>query len=107
MLLNGAITQASSTALSGSTLGRARAREDGAAIETLYLAAYARPPTAGELAHWQQYLKDAPSAEAAKLEGRMRRAFRSHALGDRTPRDAALEDIFWALLVSSEFFFNH
>lgn len=107
MLLNGALTQASSTALSGSTLGRARAQEDRAAIETLYLAAYARPPDADELAHWREYLRSAKSADPSKLEGPMRRAFRSHALTDRTPRDAALEDIFWALLVSSEFFFIH
>jgi len=52
-------------------------------VENLYLRALCRPPTSEEVAHW--------TAELAQA---------------RTLREAA-EDLFWALLNSREFAFNH
>ena len=52
-------------------------------VENLYLRALCRPPTSEELAHWTAVLSQA-----------------------KTLREAA-EDLFWALLNSREFAFNH
>jgi hypothetical protein len=52
-------------------------------VENLYLRTLCRPPTSEELSHWSSELKQAAS-----------------------PREAA-EDLFWALLNSREFMFNH
>ena len=52
-------------------------------VENLYLRTLCRPPTAEELSHWSAELKQAASL-----------------------REAA-EDLFWALLNSREFAFNH
>ena len=52
-------------------------------IENLYFRTVCRPPTAEELSHWSAELKKASSQ-----------------------REAA-EDLFWALLNSREFAFNH
>ena len=52
-------------------------------VENLYMRALCRPPTAEELSHWTHELKQAASL-----------------------REAA-EDLFWALLNSREFAFNH
>jgi Protein of unknown function (DUF1553)/Protein of unknown function (DUF1549) len=53
------------------------------AVENLYMRTLCRPPTAEELSHWSAELKNAASM-----------------------REAA-EDLFWALLNSREFAFNH
>ena len=55
-------------------------------IETLYLAALTRPPRPDELARMKAYVDSGGSARASKQ---------------------ALGDLFWALLNSSEFLFNH
>ncbi len=55
-------------------------------IETMYLATVQRSPTTKELARLEKYLADG---------------------GVRHDADQALGDIFWALLNSSEFLFNH
>ena len=62
-------------------------------IETLYLAALTRRPTATELGRMTQFM-DAALAEVP---------------ADRRPmrQRQALADIFWALLNSSEFYLNH
>jgi len=52
-------------------------------VENLYLRVVCRPPSAEELSHWSAQLKQAAS-----------------------PRETA-EDLFWALLNSREFAFNH
>jgi hypothetical protein len=54
-------------------------------LEDLYLSALARYPTDGELVEMVAILKDAPADE----------------------RRAAVEDVFWAVLSSREFLFNH
>jgi hypothetical protein len=57
--------------------------EPGEVVETLYLRVLCRPPTEEELSHWTGLLK-----------------------GSSSPREAT-EDLFWALLNSREFAFNH
>jgi hypothetical protein len=57
--------------------------EPGELVETLYLRVLCRPPTEEELSHWTGVLKGASSQ-----------------------RDV-VEDLFWALLNSREFAFNH
>ena len=52
-------------------------------VENLYFRTVCRPPTAEELSHWSAELKKASS------------------------RSEAAEDLFWALLNSREFAFNH
>ena len=54
-------------------------------IEEAYLAAFARSPTAGERTRLARLLADAPAAD----------------------KRAVLEDIYWAMLSSKEFLFNH
>ncbi len=55
-------------------------------LETMYLATVQRSPTTEELASLEKYLADG---------------------GVRQDADQALGDVFWALLNSSEFLFNH
>lgn len=57
--------------------------EPGEIVENLYYRTVCRPPTAEELSHWTAELKQST-----------------------TPRETA-EDLFWALLNSREFAFNH
>jgi hypothetical protein len=52
-------------------------------VENLYYRTVCRPPTAEEVSHWSGVLKQASSLRAAA------------------------EDLFWALLNSREFAFNH
>ena len=55
-------------------------------VETLFLTALSRPPTAAELQKYSSYVE---SGGAAK------------------DRKKALADVFWALLNTKEFLFNH
>lgn len=113
MLLNGAVTSAGATALDGSTVGDAARLAGGpeASIAALYRAALSREPTPEELSHWLATVAKAPPVEASG--GRLRgggpvgRVYQRKRLDDRRPEDAVYEDIMWALLNSSEFFFIH
>jgi len=62
------------------------APNDAKAVETAYLAALTRRPTADEAAHFAAVLADA---------------------NDDRSRNQRLEDIFWTLLNSTEFTWNH
>ena len=113
MLLNGAVTSAGASALEGSTVGRAARLRGGpkATIGELYRAALSREPTAEELTHWLAFVAEASiaptTAERPRGGGPVARVYRRKRLDDRRPEDAAYEDIMWALLNSSEFFFIH
>lgn len=65
-------------------------------IREVFLLVYARPPTADELQTAQEYLA-AEEARAGKLPTR----------DQPTARQAAYEDLLWALLNTKEFLFNH
>ena len=60
--------------------------KDAAKIETLYLAALTRKPRPKELERLTKYVESG---------------------GPTKNQKAALADVFWALLNSSEFLFNH
>jgi hypothetical protein len=112
MLMNGALATAGTNALEGSTVGAAARLPGGPSIEHLVLAALSRRPTSDELARFGAYVADAslvpstPSARA-RAKGPVARVVRQKRIADATARDAAYEDVMWALLNSSEFFFIH
>jgi hypothetical protein len=72
-----------------------------------------RHPTPEEIANWKRFLDNAPAkadADSAVPQrkgdplARIDTRLRSKA---RTPRERAYEDLFWALLNSSEMAFQH
>ena len=111
-LLNGSLVQAGSSALAGTALEKVLAApgDQAARIGALYLRTLSRPPEADELFRWQEFL-DAPRQPVAIERGeprdpldRLGQRARPH---DPTAREQAFEDLFWALLNSSEFLFQH
>ena len=137
MLLNGGLTNKATTAIPGTTLSEVMAMqgEDPAKIEALYLKALSRKPTATEVTKWTDYL-NAPrqitvddSAPVAPLTRREQAQMAKPPQGKKkmsggpdpfnrlgggrskstgtTAKQQAYEDMFWALLNSSEFMFNH
>ncbi|MCU0657465.1 MAG: DUF1549 and DUF1553 domain-containing protein [Polyangiaceae bacterium] len=130
LLLNGRLTSAGSTAVPGAALGEILASEgdDASKIRALYLRTLGRPPSAAEVERWRAFLdaprevvqseSQAPPEAKGKGKGKKNLARdpltaldKNRALakkpGPRAARRQAYEDLFWALLNSSEFFFNH
>jgi len=124
MLQNGPLVSGGSSMVPGAALSRVLATPGGDApkIEALYLAALSRRPTPAEIEHWKGFL-DAPRemvaagagdeprprdrgkrGQAAEPLARAQRRLGSFAA---TAKEQAYEDLFWALLNSSEFIFNH
>ena len=137
MLLNGGLTNRGVGAIPGTALADVMAMPGGddARVESLYLRTLSRKPTAAELSRWMAFL-NAPRDEviddrpaqaqvnprALRQMNRPKQARKAAAgpdafnrlgegpraaSGSRTPRQQAYEDLFWALLNSSEFMFNH
>jgi hypothetical protein len=127
-LLNGALGAAgASAAIPGNALAQTLAASGGDAqkIESLYLRTLSRRPTTAETERWIRFLGEPreavrtdppPPADAGRGKGRGRlpgRVDLPPALSRRlharpgTAREQAYEDLLWALLNSSEFFFNH
>ncbi|UQA54583.1 DUF1549 and DUF1553 domain-containing protein [Polyangium aurulentum] len=112
LLLNGPLVGHGASALQGTTLADVLAMPggDAAKIEALYLRTLSRKPSAEETARWVSFLDEAAAAPEEKSarpaeKGPLAR-LRKKAVA-RTPRDRAYEDLFWALLDSSEFAFQH
>ncbi len=81
------------------TIDKLLAMADEDAIDSLYLAAYSRKPSATERTGLLRTLATAAPPTAADPPEKE---------SDRvSPRRAALEDIAWAVLTSKEFLFNH
>ncbi|MBS2030621.1 MAG: DUF1549 domain-containing protein [Deltaproteobacteria bacterium] len=92
MLLNGGLVNRAVKPVPGATLEEAMSKPDDAArVELLYLRTLSRLPTPEERKAWASFVADA--SDGAMLRGRARRE--------------SYEDLFWALLNSSEFQFNH
>lgn len=124
-LLNGALGAAgSSAAIPGAALGQTLAGpgSDAQRVEALYLRVLSRRPTAAETERWVRFVSEpreavrteAPAAEAGRgkkrgpgqveLPAGLARRLQAR---PGTAREQAYEDLLWALLNSSEFFFNH
>jgi Protein of unknown function (DUF1553)/Protein of unknown function (DUF1549) len=84
LLIGGDVIQSKVTSLNGYLTSALKLElEPDELVENLYFRTVCRPPTAEELSHWSAELKKASS------------------------RSEAAEDLFWALLNSREFAFNH
>lgn len=125
-LLNGALVGQGSRALPGSTLADLpKDGSDADRIEALTLRVLARRPTADERTKWLAYVTGAdrgreapvtgvttaPAAGASSKGNRGNKGASFERLGKKGkpvgPKEAAYEDLLWAMLNSSEFVFNH
>jgi len=114
-MMNGRLTAESTSMTQGATLGavaEAPFLDPAGKVETLFLAALSRKPRPEELERVLAYVgrrADAPAAQTP-LE-RLKNSFSAIARGDKpvadTGKNRALADVFWAILNSSEFLFNH
>ena len=113
MLLNGGLVNRSVRPIPGAAMDAVFAlRTDDERIQELYLRTLSRMPSPQETAHWLTFISGAdPDADnalppkgkpAGDVLGQLGKNVR-----DRSPRKKAYEDLFWALLNSSEFIFNH
>jgi hypothetical protein len=128
LFLNGKLINRASAAVPGMTLAGILdfPTDDAQKIEALYLRTLSRKPTAAETRRWLEFVgapRDvvvedrAKQRELAKLArdgkgkknplGVLDRAARRLNPDDPTPAQQAYEDLFWALLNSSEFIFQH
>jgi hypothetical protein len=126
LLLNGSLIHNASSVVPGTALDQLLELPvgDESKIEALYLRTLSRKPSPAETAHWMSYLS-APSREAVTTTASTARPTKGgkgnpRAIPDPVERaggrlatrkvsakDQAYEDLFWALLNSSEFFFRH
>ena len=137
LLLNNGLTNGTVSPIPGSALAEVLAMPDNDAgkITSLYLRTLSRHPSAAEITHWTAFLvapRDVVIARPSDLPRPMPRpdqAAAGQGMGMRgapvandplqriavmrnqfnrpTPKQQAYEDMFWALLNSSEFIFNH
>jgi Protein of unknown function (DUF1549)/Protein of unknown function (DUF1553) len=131
MLLNGGLVNTSVRPIPGTTLAElASIPTDQERIQSLYLRTLSRMPTATEVAKWEKFISEprevatpqpaAPAApervkpgKAGKKAGAntgynpLARAAGQLNRAPVTAKQQAYEDMFWALLNSSEFMFNH
>ena len=107
--LNGRLVAGGSTALPGTAVARVARSDmtDAQKVEALYLRTMSREPTADELASWTRYLANPPPlADAPAKPPRGPGPF-PRLRESRDPKVAAVEDLMWTLLNSSEFALNH
>jgi hypothetical protein len=93
MQINGQLFNNAASVLPGTALAEVLAMpvSDGAKVEALYLRALSRRPTATERRRWEEFVA-APRQVVGKRA---------------TAKQQAFEDLYWALLNSSEFYFRH
>ena len=130
MFLNGRLVNRAAAAVPGMTLAGILdfPADDALKIEALYLRTLSRKPTAAEVARWVEYV-NTPREVVAENKGQQRqlmklgrhekrspkknplgaleRAARKLDPSEPTAKQQAYEDVFWALLNSSEFILNH
>ncbi len=110
LMQNSKLTAGGTLALPGSRLGQILGlANDSAKLDELYLATLSRFPSDAERAEWLSWVQQRAAADSADP-----RPGRRPGLGPKgivsiaeTPADRAFEDLFWALLNSSELSFNH
>src|SRR5439155_10032993 len=131
LFLNGRLISRASAAVPGMTLEGVLdfPTGDDARIEALYLRTLSRRPTAAETARWVAYVnaprdvvyepkkrqlqklgresRSPPGKQKANPLGALERAARKLDPQEPTARQQAYEDLFWALLNTSEFTFQH
>jgi hypothetical protein len=81
-------------------------------VEALYARTLSRKPTDAELDQWTKYLANPPALADQDPQKRPKlRATKNGIEGaipeTRDPKTAAVEDLMWTLLNSSEFVLNH
>ena len=119
-LMNGSLVGSGARALPGGALARVLAAPGTteAKITQLYLRTVSRPPTPDEVSYWSAYIDSSPPptaterAEPPPAKGAggndpLRRIETKQLVRPADARTAAFEDLFWTLLNSSEFAFNH
>ncbi|MEZ4312147.1 MAG: DUF1549 and DUF1553 domain-containing protein [Polyangiaceae bacterium] len=117
LLSNGAVTRVATRAVEGSALLDILRKEktDEGRLRALYERSLGRKPTTEEIAAWTRFIAEGAAAgnepdERSRPKGKadplakLERRLKSRA---ETPRDRAFEDIFWALLNSSEMAMQH
>jgi hypothetical protein len=135
LLLNGGLTNRGVSPIPGTALADVMAMpgEDAQKIESLYLRTVSRKPTAAELRKWTTYVtaprevilddsapQPPPTRRQAQQMLKPKQGKKNMSGGpdvlarlgarnatSQTPQQQAYEDVFWALLNSSEFMFNH
>ncbi len=114
LLANGVVSRVAARAVEGGTLLEIlRASDsDDVKIDKLYLRTLSRHPTAEELTQWKQFLDEAPNVAKDSSVPKGKKdplANLDKRLGSkaRNARERAYEDLFWALLNSSEMAFQH
>jgi hypothetical protein len=133
MLLNGGLVNSSVRPIPGTALAEVQGMQasDEEKITSLYLRTLSRNPTTTELKRWVAFVnaprntvnggRMAPAGGKAGGGGNggkkagapntgfnpLQRASNQLQRAESTPKDQAYEDLFWALLNSSEFLFNH
>jgi hypothetical protein len=133
LLLNGGLVNSSVRPIPGTALAEVQGMpgSDEEKITSLYLRTLSRNPTSTEIKRWVAYVNTPretvnggrmtpaarKSAEAPGKGGKkaqpnagfnpLARAANQLQRAESTPKDQAYEDLFWALLNSSEFLFNH
>jgi len=116
-LLNGLVTNAATSEIADGELSRLLAAESSSdeKVTALYLRTLSRRPTQQELDHWAEFIDgaedhDAPPSREVRQRARGRLGAlarpKFHSIA-RSARERAYEDLFWALINSSEFYFNH
>src|SRR5207237_10033271 len=112
--LNGRLVAGGSTALPASAVANVAHADmtDAQRVEALYLRTLSRRPTRDELDGWTKYLASPPpltQSDPPKAKGSSDPLARvtEKIPETRDPKVAAIEDLMWTLLNSSEFVLNH
>jgi hypothetical protein len=110
MMFNGSLIQEAVRVDTGNLLSQVIAAKQPEArkIEVLFLAGLARKPTRTELQAASQLLvARASDHQVSTRAGNPTRPRNPDQSSEATPQAAALQDVWWAILNSNEFIFNH